>query len=366
MKKILQRIKRKYLSYSRSDRNGLLFLAGLLLISVFVNSLVDYLPSKRGSDFSEIKRKIKQWKAEQMKKSTIAQQTLFPFNPNKVTGEQLDSLDISEQIKRNIISYRQAGGEFKNADDLRKIYGMTDSVYNAIKEYILIASKKTIIQLQKPDDSKELILDYFDPNAVTVAELKSLGFSEYQATNLAGYRSSGGKFRKPEDLLKIYGIDSAMFLNVKPFIVLDSTVELVEKPTAVTQPVELNRADSSQLVSLPGVGSVYAKRILRYRDLLGGFYSPNQLLEVYNFPSETFSQIEAYVYTDTLQIKQLRINFSEYTELLRHPYLSKTQVTQIINTREKKGAFTNLSELSSLQGFDDETIKRIAPYLTCR
>ncbi len=365
MKNFLQRIKRQYLTYSRSDRNAILILAGLLFVSVLINGLVDYLPPKEGPDFSEIKKLLEEWEAE-MEIPDNESRRLFSFNPNSISRPQLDSLDIPEPIKRNIVSYRRAGGRFKTASDFRKIYGMTDSIYEVVEKYLEIPSEKLRSSSSGIDKPEMKALDYFDPNTITKEELRTMGFTNYQASNLVNYRLSGGVFRKAHDMLKIYGVDSVLFIKVKPFIKLDSVNEVMVPSFDEIPMVELNSADSALLIKLPGIGPAYAKRIIRYRELLGGYYTPKQLLEVYNFPEDTFYRLEDYIYTDTLQIRKMRINFLEFAELLRHPYLSKEQVAQILDRKEKLGAFKSIAEVAALQGFDDVTFERVRPYLTCR
>ncbi|MFV0268134.1 MAG: ComEA family DNA-binding protein [Draconibacterium sp.] len=365
MKKFLQCIKRQYLSYSRSDRNSILILAGLLLVSVLINGLVDYLPPKEGTDFSEIKKLMEEWEAE-MEIPDSESRRLFSFNPNSISRAQLDSLDIPEPVKRNIVSYRRAGGRFKTGSDFRKIYGMTDSIYEVVEKYLVIPYEKPKSSPTGMVKAKEETLDYFDPNTVAEEELRAMGFTNYQASNLVNYRLSGGVFRKADDILKIYGVDSVLFVKIKPYIKLDSVNEVIVPSFDEIPMAELNSADSALLTKLPGIGPAYAKRIIRYRELLGGYYSPKQLLEIYNFPEDTFYGLEDYVYADTLHIRKMRINFFEFAELLRHPYLSKEQVAQILDRKEKLGAFKSIAEVALLQGFDDVTFERVRPYLTCR
>jgi DNA uptake protein ComE-like DNA-binding protein len=90
------------------------------------------------------------------------------------------------------------------------------------------------------------------------------------------------------------------------------------------------------------------------------------LLEVYNFPEETFVRIESEISTDTLLIKKIRINFSDFGELLRHPYLKKDHVSAILRYRDRNGAFKEIIQLKTAGLIDSETFSRIQPYLTCR
>ena len=109
--------------------------------------------------------------------------------------------------------------------------------------------------------------------------------------------------------MKIYGIDSSLFLKFRNHIKIVESLPGSETEKYVIPFVELNAADTAILKSLPGIGSAYASRIIKYRDLLGGFYSPKQLLEVYNFPEETFENISEYLSADTLKLEKLRLIF---------------------------------------------------------
>jgi len=197
---------------------------------------------------------------------------------------------------------------------MRKIYGLNDSIYKVISPYVKIAKKDRRVANQ-PRNNRIGICKAED----TVRKA------------LPNYK----KRTSPEKLIR----------NKK---------------------VELNTADSLALVGLSGIGPVFARRIIRYRNLLGGFYSTKQLLEVYHFSPETYRRITPYVYADTLKIRRIRINFADFSELLRHPYLNKKQVVEIIRFREKNGAIEQLSGLEISPYFDDVLVEKIKPYFTCR
>ena len=163
------------------------------------------------------------------------------------------------------------------------------------------------------------------------------------------------------------GISSKRYLDLLNHIQINNPKE---SPIASYQPVlfniELNSADSTDLLKLNGVGSVFANRILKYRDLLGGFYSTSQLLEVYNFSEESFQKIESSVSADTLLIKKIRLNFAEYKDLIRHPYFSKKQAEAVLRYRQKNGSFKDIFQIKTNDLVDAETFSRIRPYLSCR
>jgi DNA uptake protein ComE-like DNA-binding protein len=127
--------------------------------------------------------------------------------------------------------------------------------------------------------------------------------------------------------------------------------------------LDLNTADSLALLPLPGIGPVLAGRIIRYRELLGGFYHPSQLSEVYGLRPETVALVEEFIVTDTLHLRQLPLNSSSFSELLRHPYLDYGDVLALIRYRESMGPVTSLQEIRAQKLLEDSVLSRIAPYL---
>ena len=359
---------RHFFSYSRSDRNAIIILSASIVLVIILTGILPLLFKPEPRDFSEIKALFEEWEKEQKANNKVPKLVMFDFNPNTIGENQLDSLDLPSFVKRNILSYRDAGGSFKESEDVRRIYGMNDSIFLAIKDYIIIpvAGKTKTKSVVTSEKEPVVPTGTFDPNEVSNEILIEFGFSDYQAINLLAYRESGGKFTVPEELLKIYGIDSGFFQTIRAFIEIEQIDEPADSKISSIERVELNSADTVQLITLPGIGSVYAARIIKYRDLLGGFYSVDQLLEVYNFPSETFEQVSEYVFADTVKLKKLRVNFMDYSDLIRHPYLNKEQVNAILDTRNKNGAFKNLKNIDELEVFDPETFSRIRPYITCR
>ncbi len=126
----------------------------------------------------------------------------------------------------------------------------------------------------------------------------------------------------------------------------------------------LNNSDTVDWKKIPGIGSIYASRIVKYRDLLGGFARVEQLLEVYGIDNELYSSIIPYIYIETnTNLRKVQVNKSEFREMLRHPYLNYKQVQAIINLRRRKGDIVSINELSMLDEFTTDDIYRLEPYL---
>ena len=120
---------------------------------------------------------------------------------------------------------------------------------------------------------------------------------------------------------------------------------------AVTEPIDLNAADTTMLQQLPGIGAAYAKWIVDYREKLGGYCETEQLLEVYRMDTNRFNDIERFVEVDSTFIpKQLRINSDAFKVLLKHPYLEYDDVKKIVNYREQKGLITSWGQLTKIVG----------------
>ena len=127
--------------------------------------------------------------------------------------------------------------------------------------------------------------------------------------------------------------------------------------------LDINSCDSSSLVALPGIGPVLSVRIIKDRNLVGGFLSPDQLKEVYGLPEETITRIRSGLYADTSGIRKIRINEAGYSELARHPYFKEGEAGALIRYREEKGRIGSVSEISDNRIISSETLARIGRYL---
>lgn len=127
--------------------------------------------------------------------------------------------------------------------------------------------------------------------------------------------------------------------------------------------LELNSCDSAALVSLPGIGPVLSARIIKFRTLLGGFVSVDQLKEVYGLPPETFNMIKDRLKADTSLIKRIRINSAGYRELSRLPYFEKYDVSSILKYREINKRIGGMTELVDNKILTPEKADRARLYI---
>jgi len=229
------------------------------------------------------------------------------------------------------------------------------------------APVKNAEERKKTAESPFLKPEPFDPNSVREDQLLAMGLPEKVVSNMLSYRKAGGKFYKPEDLSRIYGMSEDLFLQLKPFIIIpeaaEAEVQPDESPVKIIRQTELNTAGEEELMALPGIGKVYAGRIIAYRDKLGGFRCASQLLEVYGMDSIRYNRIKDLLVADTLLLRKLDLNSAGYQELVSHPYLTSRDANAILSYRKFAGKIGSSAELAENHLLADSTWKKVAAYL---
>ncbi len=234
----------------------------------------------------------------------------------------------------------------------------------------------------------------FDPNTATPEDFERLGLEKWQVRSIMKYRGKGGIYRDPADFARVYGLTKKQFETLRPFIRIGEDYQAAskfygrsssyggyaqrggtnsEKAAASTEQSEytyphklrageriaVNTADTTELTRIPGIGSYYAKSIVRYRDRLGGFASPAQVLEVKGVPEETVD----FITVDASQLRKMEINKLSIEQLRSHPYLTFYQAKEIFDYRRRRGPIKNIEDLRLLKDFPPAAIERLKPYL---
>lgn len=228
----------------------------------------------------------------------------------------------------------------------------------------------------------------FDPNRADSADFRRLGLSAWTTRNILRYRQKGGTFHRPADFRKIYGLTAEQYRVLAPYIRLTPPT----KATAATQTdtpwtrtqtdtlwtrsladtrhrhakypagtvIELNGADTTELMKIPGIGRVLARRITGYRQRLGGFHHIGQLKEINLNPE----RLRPWFRIDTTAIRRLRLNRLDVERLRRHPYLNFFQARAIVEWRKKNGRLSSLKPFLLYDEFTEDDFRRLAPYVS--
>lgn len=147
----------------------------------------------------------------------------------------------------------------------------------------------------------------FNPNTASVEELQRLGFSLKQAQSIENYRNNGGRFRRKSDFAKSFVVSDSIYRRLEPYIDIPK--------------LDINLADSAAFDTLPGIGGWFARQMIEYRERLGGYSYPEQLMEIRNFDREKFDKLSDLIFISP----QTAVPYPLWTlpedELKRHPYI---------------------------------------------
>ncbi|WP_455592492.1 ComEA family DNA-binding protein [Bacteroides sp.] len=222
---------------------------------------------------------------------------------------------------------------------------------------------------------REVILAPFDPNTADSATFLQLGLPAWMAKNILRYRTKGGKFHTPEDFKKVYGLTEEQYAPLLPYIRIreqfgkrDTIRLLAREDMPAKTPVykypagtvvDLNRADTTELKKIPGIGSGIARMIVGYRSRLGGFYSVEQLQDIHIITRE----LKDWLVADEAPIQRLNLNRASVERLKAHPYINFYQAKVIVEYRKKKRELKSLKQISLYEEFTPQDLERISHYV---
>lgn len=214
----------------------------------------------------------------------------------------------------------------------------------------------------------------FDPNELSKDSLRLLGIGKYATENIIKYRSKGGRFFKPEDLKKVYGMDSILAMRLMDSIQINIQrnenwkdkpsydVPKFKKKVLALNSIDVNQADTTQFKSLKGIGPVYANRIVKFRNSLGGYFTIEQLRDVWGISDSLFTQIRPYLTIDTSKVKRKNINDLKKENLVKHPYIDWKKAKVICSYRKMHGKFKSMEEFEKLHGLEDAFVDTLKQY----
>lgn len=239
-----------------------------------------------------------------------------------------------------------------------------------------LEEQEKIRKSHTPKNEISAVLQPFDPNTADSVLLRQLGLPVYIVRNILKYRAKGGVFRSPESFSRIYGLKEEVYQNLKPYITiaplvsvshvrtdtfrqLKDTIPYIPKYEEGTI-VDLNKADTSILKRIPGIGSTLARMIVVYRQRLGGFYDVSQLQEVPHVGVE----LNKWFVVTPAGLHKIQVNSASLDKLRSHPYMDFYKAKAIMEYRRKRGKIKGLSQLSMFEEFTEKDLKRLSPYLT--
>jgi len=270
--------------------------------------------------------------------------------------------------------------QFKNEIAQLKTIQQKDSTYFSRTDHDSIDKQNLNVEKSVPEHhtNPKTHLFFFDPNTISSTQWEELGIKAKTIHIIEHYISRGGRFNKPEDLKRIYGMNETDYQLLLPFVEIKKSSYKSKNDTerSFTQKeqnlfyhesgvikIEINTADSSSLMALPGIGIKLASRILRFREKLGGFYGVDQVAETYGLPDSVYRKIRPFLYLNQDSVKQININTADIPLLAQHPYIRWDIARVIVQYREAHGAYKSVEELGQIAILKGEKLQKMAPYL---
>jgi competence protein ComEA len=214
----------------------------------------------------------------------------------------------------------------------------------------------------------------FDPNTLSAAAWERLGLSQRTVQTIQHYISKGGRFKRATDLQRIYGLKKQDCERLMPYVQIADTQlhvaykqnwpvreKYVKPPPAI---VDINQADTNALIALPGIGSRLANRIVSFRYKLGGFYTVQQLGEVYGLPDSTFQLIKPRLECATVLLKKININTADAAALKQHPYIRWNIANAIVQYRQQHGVYQSPNDLQQIAIITPELFQKLVGYIS--
>ncbi len=354
------------------ERKGILFLWGLLILLIGYYWVDDYLIPKNNDASIELtelesidylQKEIRQTK----EKLTQAKTILFQFNPNQLDEKGWEKLGFTRKQVRSILKYIDAGGHFYKPEDLLKLYVIDQQKYEQLQPFIILPERKQS-KKHKKNCYRIVLIQSSAPVYDAFDMIKAVYYKKRENNYLYYSRSftSSGQAETELERVKSLGFESA-FIEKLP---CDEHFYKItpKKKTKTFRPklrpvVELNSADTSLLKTLTGIGSYYAKKIVDYRMRLGGFYSFEQLTEIYKLEHDVIDANRSVLSVDTTLIQKININTADKEQLKKHPYIKWQVANSIVLYRANHGKYKQLKDITQSVLVSDSLYKRLRPYL---
>jgi DNA uptake protein ComE-like DNA-binding protein len=336
--KLLRKSVSSLIGYDRRERRGTYILSVLLVVFLLVR-LVAFRPGKIPGELPPLTGSGNDSPAVNVGgKVEVASASLFIFDPNTASQEQLQSLGLTERQARTLVNYRNSGARFRRPEDMGRVYGIDSATVAVLIPYINISDEY----------ASELKGGMGGRTASAPGD--NSGRNGYHRTG-RGSSAEAGKGKAG------YSFPSSTPASAGAGVFTDG------RESAAPGPVDLNLCTAEDLVTLPGIGPVLSVRIIRYRSLLGGFVESSQLREVYGLDSSVVRMIESRLTVTLDSVRPLHLDSITFGDLARHPYLGYEAARRITRYRSVSKESLTLGAMVRSGVITPGQAERIAPYV---
>ena len=285
---------------SRSEKRGLLLLLFLLLcvsggmLYVGMTERTETSVQLSPEDAAELEAFATATKERKLWQEAMRTAQLFPFNPNTADSATLLRVGLKPWQVKNLMAYRRAGGRWKNADDFKRLYGLTEEEFQRLRPYIQIPPPVKEVYFTEHDRARQDSLHYLRPEKftqLTVLDLNSVdtltlrkipGIGVGYSLAIVRYRERLGGFVSVAQLKEIEGLPA----RIEEWF-------SVEEQVAV-RTISINKSDFKTLVRHPYLNYEQVKVITTHIRKYGSLRSWKELQLYSEFTPQDFERLTPY------------------------------------------------------------------------
>ena len=276
-----------YFQFNKKERNGILLLSFILLLTIIYYNIMYLFIDKQKTDFSEFDNLIPETENVIEKKQT---DSLFVFNPNTLNDKGWIMLGLSEKQISIFRNYQSSGIIFYSSEDLSKCYAISDDFINRVADFIIFpqrTEKKEKVKIEKSDEKSAEQLQIIDLNSADSILLISInGVGPFYSKQILEYREKLGGFISYTQFSEIWGLEKLDINNFKNQTKID---------TNFIKKININSATFDQLYSHPYINYNQSKAIINYRLQHGQFIDTKDIQNIVLIDSDLFRKIAPYL-----------------------------------------------------------------------
>jgi competence protein ComEA len=231
-----------------------------------------------------------------------------------------------------------------------------ESLPNKTEQAYLDSLAKVLVKQSFSDSTNKI-----DPNKLSYYQWMGLGISSDLANDILRKKRKQKQFNCIDEIKEISGVNSSELVNYFEVFALPVECPKIVKKLSVYR---VNSVTKKELSEMSGISYKIARRIVAYRNKLGGFNSLRQLKEVQNLPDKEYSILKSRLIINRSKIVKVKINTISRFELKKHPYLTAKQASTIVNYRKKIGSYDNVDSFRKVYGLTEKDITKLSPYLS--
>ena len=306
MKRMLQ----SYFGFTKKELNGILVLCILIMLILLFPWVHSRYTKPEVHNFDNFDLEMKEFLATAQVKTPESydkvrddiedaelKASYFYFDPNGLEESAWRKLGLSARQIKVIKNYESKGGRFYKKEDLKRMYSISDRKYQQLEPYIRIASGRKQAKVyaksyfennsKKTYPSKTESLKVVELNTADSTQLETLrGIGPAFSARIVKYRTRLGGFYKKEQLLDVYGLDSAKFEEFKNSVTVDPSI---------IQKINVNTATFDEIKKHPYLSYKQMNALIQYRYQHGVYRSIEDLSKIAIINEEILRKIEPYL-----------------------------------------------------------------------